>query len=80
MTLAPREQRTLLKMERSLRRDQALARMLHAFTCQCWHGTDPANEELSPWHPVLWRAALLALILASLSFIGLTAALTCVAL
>lgn len=83
MTLAPREQRALLKLERSLRADPAVNAALRAFRCQCWRGTDPAGPlegDLSPWHPVLWRAELLALITLSLSFVVTIAVLTYVAL
>lgn len=35
MTLLPRDQRTLLKMERSLRKDPRVKAMLETFTCHC---------------------------------------------
>ncbi|HWG00992.1 MAG TPA: hypothetical protein VG164_03980 [Trebonia sp.] len=61
MTLAPGEQRALLRMERSLGRDRALTTVLRAFGCPCCEQDSPL-EELSPWHPFLWRAVPAALI------------------
>ncbi len=80
MTLAPGEQRALLRMERSLRADPGLDAALCAFTCECWRGADPGTEDVSPWHPFLWRAELFALVTVSLLFVAMIALLTCVAL
>lgn len=80
MTLAPREQRALLKIERSLRADPVLRAALRAFNCQFRRGARPARENLSPWHPVLWRAALVALVTVSLSFAAIVAVLASEAL
>jgi hypothetical protein len=69
MTLAPGEQRALLRIERSLGRDPALAAALRAFGCGCGCGCyerDPPLEELSPWHPFLWRAVPAILIVLTL--------------
>lgn len=79
MTLAPSEQRSLLRMERSLRADPALNEALRAFRCHCCRGVDSEQEDMSPWHPVLWRAELLALIAVSLAFFTMVAVLAWVA-
>jgi len=80
MTLAAGEQRTLLRMERSLRRDQALSTALHEFECRCYWQADPDQEDMSPWHPVLWRAELLGMVMLTLAFFGVIAAMACMAL
>ena len=80
MTLAAGEQRTLLRMERSLRRDPALSTALRDFNCRCYCEADPDQEDMSPWHPVLWRAELFGLVMLTLTFFAMIALLTCVAL
>jgi hypothetical protein len=61
-TLAPAEQRALLRIERSLGKDLDLADALRAFgSSRCCYDEDPSSEPLSPWHPFLWRAAPVAL-------------------
>ena len=82
MILAPSEQRALLRMERSLRRDPGVSAALRAFRCQCGRGTgagEEGEEDVTPWHPVLWRAELLGLITLTLTFFAMIALLTCVA-
>ena len=80
MNLAPAEQRALLHIERSLRGDSALNAALLAFKCQCCRGEDPGQEDMSPWHPVLWRAELLGLITLTLTFFAMIALLTSAAI
>ncbi len=80
MTLAAGEQRTLLRMERSLRRDPALNTALQEFKCRCYCEADPDQEDMSPWHPTLWRVELLGMITLTLAFFGVIAAMTCIAL
>jgi hypothetical protein len=64
MVLPPREQRALLRIERSLRKDAAVSVALEAFSRTCCRGKGPVRECLSPWHPILWRVACLVLIAA----------------
>jgi hypothetical protein len=80
MTLAAGEQRTLLRMERSLRRDQDLSAALHEFQRRCYRQADSDQEDMSPWHPVLWRAELLGMIMLTLAFFGIIAAMASMAL
>jgi hypothetical protein len=80
MTLAPGEQRALLRMERSLRRDPALCTALRDFKCRCCCEADPDQEDMSPWHPVLWRAELLGLITLTLTFFTMIAVMASMAL
>lgn len=55
-----------MKIERHLSKDPALDEMLCAFRFRCWGSTeDDAPEDLSAWHPVLWRAVPLALIVST---------------
>jgi hypothetical protein len=68
VTLTHDEQRALLRMERSLRTDPALSAALRTFERRCWGGEDSEDEEISPWHPVLWRVSLLALVAITLAF------------
>lgn len=60
--MTPGEQRALLKIERSLRKDPAVEAAVMIFTrrCGCRRG-GPRHEPMSPWHPVLWRAVPLTL-------------------
>ncbi len=71
MTLLPDEQRKLLRTEWSLRGDPGLMSALEAFSRRRFRGTDPVQERLSPWHPVLWRAALAALIALAVALVVL---------
>jgi hypothetical protein len=80
MTLAPGEQRALLRMERSLRQDPALCTALRDFKCRCYREADPDQEDMSPWHPVLWRAELLGLITLTLTFFTMIAVMASMAL
>lgn len=75
MTLQPDEQRKLLRTEWSLRSDPGLTSALQAFSRRRFRGTDPVEEHLSPWHPVLWRAALAALSALAAALVGLAVVL-----
>jgi hypothetical protein len=75
MNLLPGQQRMLLRMERSLRKDPGLAAALDAFGRRRFTGTEPRQECVPPWHPVLSRAvpvmfaaSLLALVVLGLSW------------
>jgi Protein of unknown function (DUF3040) len=68
VTLVPRDQRALLRMERSLRKDPAVKATLETFTYRCHRGKGPTREPLSPWHPVLWPAVFLVLVALTVSF------------
>jgi hypothetical protein len=70
--LAAAEQRALLRMERSLGKDPDLAGALRAFgSSRCRYDEDPSSEPLSPWHPLLWRAAPVALTIITLTVVTL---------
>lgn len=71
MALHPREQRALLKLERSLHKDPAVRAALETFTRRCYCGKDPTREWLSPWHPVLWPAMFGVLVALTAAFIAL---------
>jgi hypothetical protein len=73
VALAPGQQRTLLRIERSLGKDPELSAAAHAFSCN-WRGDKRvfSSGKLSPWHPFLWRVAPAALIV-TLSAAVLTA-------
>jgi hypothetical protein len=73
--MLPREQRALLRMERSLRRDPGMASALDALSRRRYRGMDPVRECLSPWHPVLWRAVAAALAASVLALAALAVAL-----
>ena len=73
MTLVPRDQRALLRMERSLRKDPAVQATLEAFTWRCHRGQGPTKERLSPWHPVLWPAVFVVLVALTIAFVALGA-------
>jgi hypothetical protein len=77
MNVLPAQQRALLKMERSLRKDPGLAAALDAFSRRRFTGAEPRQECVSPWHPVLWRAVpmLFAASLLALIVLGLVLAL-----
>jgi hypothetical protein len=77
MNLLPGQQRTLLRMECSLRKDPGLAAALDAFGRRRFTGTEPRQECVPPWHPVLWRAVpvMLAASLLALVVLGLVLAL-----
>ena len=74
MTLVPRDQRALLRMERSLRKDPAVKATLETFTCCCHPRQGPTREHLSPWHPVLWPAVFLVLVALTVVFVAVGAA------
>ncbi len=58
MTLAPGQQRKLIKIENRLRKsDPALAVMCESLSRHRCRAENPAREPISPWRPVLWRAA-----------------------
>jgi hypothetical protein len=67
MGLAPREQRALLRMERSLSKDPAVRAAFGALGRSRGGRGETTPEGTSPWRPVLWRCA-------SASIISLTAA------
>jgi hypothetical protein len=76
VTLLPHDQRTLLKIERSLRKDPAVKAALEAFTFGYYRRKGPTRECLSPWHPVLWQAmfgVLIALTVALMAIIVVAA-------
>jgi hypothetical protein len=75
MALAPSQQRALLRIERSLGKDPDLSAALRAFACRwrCYMQGFPI-EGLSPWHPFLWRAVPVALIVVTLSATALITA------
>jgi hypothetical protein len=72
--LGPAEQRALLRIERALGKDKDpdLACALRAFgaTRSCFD-VDPASEFVSPWHPFLWRAVPVALVIFTVTVIAL---------
>jgi len=57
MAVAPREQRALLRMERSLAKDLGVRAALSAHQRGCARRPRATPECTSSWHPVLWRAA-----------------------
>jgi Protein of unknown function (DUF3040) len=73
VTLAPRDQRALLRIERSLRKDPLVKATVETFTCRCHNGRGPTRERLSPWHPVLWPAVFLVLVALTVAFIAVCA-------
>lgn len=75
MTLTRDEQHALLRMEWWLRRDPSLRAVAIRFRLRCPHGREPEHEHVSPWHPVLWRAAFVALVLLTAAFVALVALL-----
>ncbi len=75
MILLPGEQRALLRIERSLRRDPGLVSALDAFSRPRCSGGAPGREGLSPWHPVLWRAVPAGLVAAVLALVALAVVL-----
>jgi hypothetical protein len=70
--MVPREQRALLRIERSLRKDPSVRAMLETFTRRCYRGQGPTQERLSPWHPVLWSAVFVMLAALTVTFIALS--------
>jgi hypothetical protein len=72
MAMAPAEQRSLLRIERSLGKDPGVSAALREFA-RCQEGF-PLDEGLSPWHPFLWRAVPVALTFATLSAVALITA------
>jgi hypothetical protein len=71
VTLAPSEQRALLKIEKTLRKDPAVGAALEAFNRRCPYGKDPVRERLSPWRPLLWRTTSVTLVTLMVAFMML---------
>jgi hypothetical protein len=81
MALAPHEQHELLRMERMLSRDPAVRSAFHAFDHRCLSRSPAAPEYTSPWHPLLWRAAGVAMAGVTVAFaVSLIIVLVCRAL